>query len=463
MSEQGNAIMANHAVPLAPVRGRDRIAVLDVIRGVAILGIFFMNIPFMSGPIWLSQSDPRAMGWSAADRLAWIVIETTWEGTQRGMLEFLFGAGLLVTAAKAMEPDGPVAVADLYIRRNLWLLLFGLIDIFCLLWPGDILHVYALCALALFPFRRLSVRWLIPLGLSFAAFGLIFGAIQYHKRSNTQAAYHTAMAKQQAHQPLTKEETEAVKEWRKIEDRVAGKDPVIQREAKKEAEARASGSMADYAGWFIGAYLTILDKGELLGGVVEAFPTMLLGMALWKLGVIQGRRSTREYLLLLLLAYGFGMGARYIGCLERLTFIPQPKTLWMTDELARLAVSLGHIVAINLLVRGALSGKVIGVFGPAGQMAFTLYFMEQIAGIWIMFSPIGLDLPPGQGWAHLALQASIVIAVLLVFANIWMRAFASGPLEWLWRSLTYGRLQPLGRPSGVAAVPAARVAGAELL
>ena len=451
MSEQSTtAATADHAVHLAPVRGRDRIAVLDVIRGVAILGIFFMNIPFMAGPIWNALSDPRTMGWSPADQITWMVIETTWEGTQRGMLEFLFGAGLLVTAAKAMEPDGPVAVADLYIRRNLWLLLFGLFDIFCLLWPGDILHIYALCALALFPFRRLSVRWLIPLGLSFAAFGLVFGAIQYHGRSATQTAYHSAMAKQQAHQPLTKEEAKAVEEWRKIELRIAGKDPTIEKEAKKEAEARASRSMADYAGWMIGAYLTILGKGELLGGVLEAFPAMLLGMALWKLGFIQGRRSTREYLLVLLLAYGFGMGARYIGCVERLAFMPQPKTIWLTDEFARLAVSLGHLAAINLLVRGSLSGRVVGVFGPAGQMAVTLYFMEQIAGLWIMFSPIGLDLPGGQGWAHLALQATIVIAVLLVFANVWMRVFASGPLEWLWRSLSYWERQPFRRVAPAA-------------
>ncbi|WP_298200032.1 DUF418 domain-containing protein [Novosphingobium sp.] len=451
MSEQSiTAATTDHAVHLAPVRGRDRIAVLDVIRGVAILGIFFMNIPFMAGPIWNALSDPRTMGWSAADRLTWIVIETTWEGTQRGMLEFLFGAGLLVTAAKAMEPDGPVAVADLYIRRNLWLLLFGLFDIFCLLWPGDILHIYALCALALFPFRRLSVRWLIPLGLSFAAFALVFGAIQYHSRTQTQATYRVAVAKERAHQPLTKDEAAAVKEWRKIEDRVAGKDPEIQKEAKKEAEARASRSMADYAGWMIGAYLTILGKGELLGGVLEAFPAMLLGMALWKLGFIQGRRSTREYLIALILAWGFGMAARYIGAVERMAFMPQPKTIWMTGELARLAVSFGHIAAINLLVRGALSGRIIDVFRPAGQMAFTLYFMEQIAGLWIMFSPIGLDLPGGQGWAHLALQATVVIAVLLVFANVWMRVFASGPLEWLWRSLSYWERQPFRRVAPAA-------------
>ena len=69
--------------------------------------------------------DVRQMGWTALDQNVWLFIDTTWEGTQRGLLEFLFGAGLMVTAAKAMEPDGPVAVADLYIRRNLWLLAFG--------------------------------------------------------------------------------------------------------------------------------------------------------------------------------------------------------------------------------------------------------------------------------------------------------------------------------------------------
>ncbi|MDE2619965.1 MAG: DUF418 domain-containing protein, partial [Sphingomonadales bacterium] len=366
--------------------------------------------------------------------------------TQRGMLEFLFGAGLMVTAAKAMEPDGPVAVADLYIRRNLWLLLFGLFDIFCLLWPGDILHVYALAALALFPFRKLAVRWLIPLGLAFAAFTLVTGAMRYQERSEMQAA----VAKEQAHLPLSKDEAKAAKAWHKVEGQIAGNDPMIKAEAKKEAQARASTSMADYAGWMIGAYLTIAGKGELLFGVLEAFPAMLIGIALWKLGFIQGRRSTREYLVVLVLAWGFGMGARYLGCMERLAFVPQPKTIWMTEEFARLAVSLGHIAAINLLVRSLAGGRLLAPFRAAGQMAFTLYFMEQVIGIWILFSPLGLDLPGGQGWAHLALQAALVGAGLLVFANLWMRAFASGPLEWLWRSLSYGERQPFRRLAATA-------------
>ena len=431
-------------VHLAPVRGRERIEVLDILRGVAILGIFYMNIPYMAGPIGALIGDIRQMGWSAADVTAWSFIAITWEGTQRGILEFLFGAGLMVTAAKAMEPDGPVAVADLYIRRNLWLLAFGLIDIFALLWPGDILHVYALAALALFPFRKLGVRWLIPLGLLFAAFVLATGASQYFERVATQKTYAVASVKQQQGVKLSTAEQEAVAQWHKSEQRIAGHDPESADIIKQEVSAR-NGSMSDFAGFMWAGYMWILAQGGLFFGVCEAFCAMLLGIALWKLGFIQGQRTAREYLVVMLIAYALGMGARWLGVSERLTFTPIPKTLWATQELARLAVSLGHVALINLAVKAASGRRLLAPFKAAGQMAFSLYFLEQIFGIWFLFSPIGLHLPSAQGWAHLAWQASAVVVVLLIFANLWMRSFVSGPLEWVWRSLTYLQRQPFRR------------------
>lgn len=431
-------------VHLAPVRGRARIEVLDVLRGIAILGIFYMNIPFMAGPISAVIGDFRQMGWSGADQTAWSIIYVTWEGTQRGILEFLFGAGLMVTAAKAMEPDGPVAVADLYIRRNLWLLAFGLIDIFALLWPGDILHIYALAALALFPFRKLSLRWLIPLGLLFASFVLVTGASQYFERVATQQTYAVAMGKQAHGQKLNPAEQEAVSQWHKSEQRIAGHNPEFAEIIKQEVSGR-NGSMGDYAGFMWAGYMWILGQGGLFFGVCEAFCAMLLGIALWKLGVIQGQRTSREYLGIMLIAYGLGMGARLLGVSELLTFSPIPKTAWATQELARLSVSLGHVALINLAVKAAAGRRLLAPFKAAGQMAFSLYFLEQIFGIWFLFSPIGLHLPGAQGWAQLAWQASAVVVVLLIFANLWMRSFVSGPLEWVWRSLAYLQRQPFRR------------------
>ncbi len=434
---------------LAPVRGRDRIEVLDALRGFAILGIFYMNLPAMAGPISAMFGSIRDMGWSPADQNAWLFMETFLEGTQRGLLEMLFGAGLMVTAAKAMTPDGPVAVADLYIRRNLWLLAFGLINIFVLLWPGDILHIYALCALALFPFRKLSLRWLIPLGLLISSVQLIVGGIEYVSRTELQQTQAIAAEKQARGEKLTAEETEAKKEWQEKIDKIAGKEPVEEKLAKDEAKARA-GSFGDYAGFWISTYILFVGKGSLLGGVVEAFGTMLLGIALWKTGFIQGRRSTRDYLIALVVAYGFGLTARYVGGLEKMSFAPIPKTIWMTAELARIAVSIGHIALINVLIRTGLGHKALKPFLAAGQMAFTLYLMQQVIGIYFLYSPIGLHLPMAPGWAYLLGLASAVIVAQLIFANLWMRWFASGPLEWIWRSLAYCRKQPFRRtaPTG---------------
>lgn len=439
-----NPVPAAPTLELNPVRGRDRIEVLDAVRGFAILSIFFVNIALMAGPVVSVMGDMRAMGWSAADQQTWLFMTTYMEGTQRGLLEMLFGAGLMVTAAKAMHPDGPVGIADLYIRRNLWLLAFGLINIFVLLWPADILHIYALCALALFPFRKLRIRWLLVIGLILANLQAALGVFSYPRWAELEQTHAVAVEKQAKGQPLNQDETKAMQKWQEKVADIEGKDPVLQQLGKDEAKAR-SGSFGDYAGFWISTYLMLVGKGLLLEGVLEAFCTMLIGIALWKLGFIQGQRSTRDYLVTLIVAYGFGLTARYFGALETMSMVPGHKTIWITEEYARLAVSIGHIALINLLMRAAAGRALVRPLLAAGQMAFSLYLMQQVIGMYFLYSPLGLHLPTAPGWAYLAGLAGVVVLFQLVFANLWMRLFASGPLEWLWRSLSYWRRQPFRR------------------
>lgn len=430
-------------VLLNPVRGKARIEVLDILRGIAILGIFTMNLPFMAGPSELMLRDFRQIGWAPADRTAWSIIQIFWEGTQRGLLEFLFGAALMVLAAKAMKPDGPVAVADLYIRRALWLLLFGLVDVFLLLWPGDILHVYALAALFLFPFRHLRPRSLIPLGLLFATAIGIFATVQYVERVSLVASVQTAQQHQAQGKPLDKADKAALEAWKKKLDRFKI-DKETQKKAEEESKAR-SGSYVGYATYLWGAWLTFAAKGAIYMGVAEAFCAMLIGIALWKMGIIQGQRSTRFYLLMALVTYGLGLGARALGVMEMLAFQPIPKTIWITGEYARIAVSLGHVALVNLLVRFRVSHAILKPFVAAGQVAFSLYFLEQIIGINILFSPAAMGLKGVFGWATLWGWATGIALLLLLMANIWTRYFISGPMEWAWRSLAYWRRQPFRR------------------
>ena len=428
-----------------PVRGAARIEVLDVLRGVAILGIFYMNIPFMGSSVYRLMTDLRTVGWSSADQTAWFVIEVLASGTQRGMLELLFGAGMMVLTARAMQPDGPVAVADLYFRRNLWLLAFGLADVFIMLWPGDILHVYALAALFLFPFRKLGSRWLLAIGLLFATFTAATGALEYSSRVALQTRVEVARAHQVAQVPLTKADSESLKDWQARLDRMKP-DKERREQIKAEDAAHADGGLIAYGGMLWSSWLYITAKGSLFFGVLEAFSVMLIGIALWKWQVIQGERSTRFYALTALAAYGFGLGARWIGAGEIASFQPIPKTIWITAEYARIATSVGHVALINLLMRTGAGKVMLSPFGAAGRFAFSLYFLETIIGMWILFAPWGLNWWRTMGYAGLSLTATITIVGVLAVANVWARYFVAGPLEWLWRSLAYLERQPFRRP-----------------
>jgi len=171
----------------------ERIASLDVLRGVAILFILFMNIPGMGNYAFIVH-DPRIPSWTNADSWSWWVQMTFMDGTQRGLLELLFGAGILIMARKAMEPDGPVAVADLHYRRNLYLCAFGLFNAFVLMWYGDILVTYGLAAVFLFPFRTMKPKWLLAIGGAFLTVLLIYSYSGYREDVGNKATYERVAA-----------------------------------------------------------------------------------------------------------------------------------------------------------------------------------------------------------------------------------------------------------------------------
>jgi uncharacterized protein len=449
-------------VPLAPVRGKARIDVLDILRGIAILGIFYINVPYMAAPVWQFSNDIRSIGWSPADQHAWEAVNLLVAGTQRGLLQFLFGAGMMVLARKAMEPDGPVAVADLYYRRNLWLLGFGLFDVFVLLWPGDILHIYALAALFLFPFRRLGPKLLLILGLGWAtlfALGIPdYGAREYVERTELVQQVDQVRAHERAARPLTVVDRAALADWRKV----------TQQHVAPEVEQRiATERAAHQGGWLPYAreawsYWTVLAQQWLIWDVIEAFSTMLIGIALWKWGIIQGQRSRRFYFWMTLAAYGFGLTARAIGISETVAFGFGPRTIWITGEYARLAVALGHLGLVNLLAQARTGNALLSVFKAPGRMAFSLYFLQQFAGMYVLFAPWGFNLWGRYGWADMATISTVGIVLLVLAANLWMLRFTSGPLEWLWRSLAYVKRQPLLRRPGPNPLPGGEGAGLQL-
>ena len=147
----------------APVEPAERLSSIDVLRGVAVLGILLMNIVGLGLP-FAAYEDPSIIGNHAPiDYWVWAVNAVVSDGKFRAMLSMLFGASVVLMAQRA-EERGVTEAADIHLRRHLWLVGFGVVHAYLLLWPGEILFTYAVAGLPLFVFRRLRPRSLILLG-----------------------------------------------------------------------------------------------------------------------------------------------------------------------------------------------------------------------------------------------------------------------------------------------------------
>ena len=398
-----------------------RIDQLDVLRGIAILGILFLNLPPAATTIAAAFDYPHlAPGWGLADRAAWSFLEVFVEGTQRGLLQFLFGASMLILTARAMQPDGPVAVADNYYRRNLWLLLFGLVNIFVLLFPGDILFIYALAALFLFPFRRLGPKTLLALGLSWALLSAALGTARYVERAQLIERVSSGPVGEADRGRLEQARGEVTPDRGFIAMDSAGR----------------TGSFAAYARLMHDFWLERARSLDIFfREVPEAFAAMLIGAALFKWQVLQGNRRRRFYLLAGAAAYAVGLALRMVEVDQHLAYSIRPRLDWITDEFARLAVTFGHVCLISLLLGSAAGRRLLSPLKAAGRTAFSLYVMQTIIIMWLLFPAFGFGLWGKLGWAEMLVVTLAVAALQLVIANLWLRRFASGPVEWLWRSL----------------------------
>ncbi|MGY4396039.1 uncharacterized protein ACVWZA_001212 [Sphingomonas sp. UYAg733] len=467
--------------------GAPRVAGLDILRGIAILGILFMNINDMGGSLWASFDDVRHLGWTQADQVAWWLREIFADGTARCMLEMLFGVGMVILtdrAAGALETSatdpagrirriggvlfGEAAVLRGYYWRNFVLFLFGLVHIFILLWPGDILHTYGIAAMVAFLFRRCGPKVLLGIGLTLAMLQLIGGGIGLRMAQQARTEVAQLHAKLDAGQKLTATEIAKVKDQAGRADKRARKKAEDATRIAAEDKARSDVS-GTFISWAKAAWTTILFLWGFSDGfgdatfiewafVWEAAGTMLIGAALFKWGIIQGSRSRSFYFRATLIAYAIGLTGRAVMAYWVTRFDDYPHMILATGEVTRLATTIGHIGLVYILLGTVAGTKLLKPFEAAGRTALTLYILQTIICLWILYPPFTLGLYGQQGWMGLMLTALAVNALLLWAANRYLRDYAIAPVEWAWRSIIAGRTLPL-RKSGKAAIGAQPVAG----
>jgi uncharacterized protein len=422
----------------APTAQSERNTALDSLRGFALLGVLLMNIVGL-GMYVTAYNDPTVTGGATGPNLGvWVVLHVLAEGKMRALFSLVFGAGVVLLTSRL---ESRADVGDIYYRRTLWLLLFGIVHAY-LLWHGDILYPYALCALVLYPFRKMSARGLLIIGvvtlLLLAGWYVVMGVMQRSLLEKGHAAEHA----QQAGETLSQEQKDDLRAW---ED--------WHRFHRPDAEALEK----DAAKWR-GSPLEVIKARAALVWKWHSVPyyhpwnwdiwaMMFLGMALMKLGVLGAERSVRFYSTLALAGYAVGIPMNGYSAWTIVKSGFDPATLAFassTYDIGRLSIALAHLGVIMLLCKTGWLGWLMRSFGAIGQMAFSNYIFHSVVCAFL-FTGYGFALYGRLQRYELYYVVAAIWVFQMIVSPIWLRHFLFGPMEWLWRSLTYWKRQPMRR------------------
>ena len=419
-----------------PVARGERITALDAVRGFALLGILLLNIVGFALYHEAYDNPTSAGGATGINLWFWYVLHVIAEGKMRCLFSLVFGASAVLLMARL---EGRPEAADIYYRRTLWLLVFGIAHAF-LLWQGEILYPYALCGFALYPFRRMRPRGLVLIAGALIAYCSIFYFVMGHQAAEKMAAGQAAVAKAGHGETLTEEENDARQEWEKM---IRSRNPDAETLAKDAAEWRGN------------PWRVIKARAEVVmmwssipyyhAWNMDVLSMMLIGMALMKTGVLGGARSSRFYAVLAATGYlvGLPLHAANGWAIIRADFQPDVQGYASSVyDLGRLAVACGHLGLLLWLCKRGLLRGMTDRLGAVGQMALTNYITHSVVCAFL-FTGYGLGLYGRLERYQLYYVVAGLWAFQLIVSPIWLRHFRFGPLEWGWRSLTYWQRQPM--------------------
>lgn len=409
----------------AAIQPSPRIATLDILRGVAVMGILGMNAAAFAMPM-PGTLNPAAYGGAAGvDLAAWALGFIFIDGKMRGLFSLLFGASLLlITDAAEAQGRSP---AKVHYARIFWLGLFGAFHYY-LIWWGDILLHYALVALVAYFFRRLSLRSLVIA----AGLLLLYDLFIMAEISLVGLKLSAAAAQPGAGSQTAELWRAIIKDYSPLPPPELAADLAIHRAGLPELVAhRISGGM-----WTPFQYLPV--------GGPETLALMLMGMAGLRSGFLTGAWEANRYRRIALWCILFGAAGFAVNAAVQIRSGFDPAivfaSLWGGTVLFRIPMVVGYAALVILLTRGG--GALVERIAAAGRMAFSNYLGTSLVMTGIFYG-WGLGLYGTFGRAALWPVVVAVWALILLWSKPWLDRYHYGPLEWLWRSLSRGRLQPM--------------------
>jgi len=398
---------------------RDRIISIDLLRGVALAGILIMNIQSFSMPT-AAYMNPTAYGeLTGLNKWVWIISHMVASEKFMSIFSMLFGAGILIFIQNATARGKNTAA--LHFRRMVWLLLFGMLHAY-LLWPGDILVCYALCGMVGWFFRDMKTTVLLRVGLVFFLIPMVLG---------------TMWALTMPYWPA--EAVASIKEtWNPEAESI-----LLELETMR-------GGWLDQMKFRVSHAIEMQTMVFFVESLWRVIAMMLLGMFLLKREILTAGRSRKFYIHMtlfglvsgyLLSAIGLEMNFQKGWTLEYSMFLGG-----QFNYLGSVAVALGYTGLVMLISQSGHFKKGVKAISGLGRTAFSNYIFQTLVCTLIFYGH-GLGL---FGSLERKFQLLVVVGVWivqLILTSLWLRKFRRGPLEALWRSLTYRKRFLIRKPS----------------
>lgn len=401
---------------LAPVEAARRIKTLDVLRGLAILGILAVNAPFFSAP-WHTAMNPTLapLAIDQGNAWSWFVPHIFFEAKFITLFSLLFGASLFLVGGERSDKErGKI------LRRRLgWMLLFGIIH-GAAIWFGDILLVYAVSGFIVMLARSWKPRTLMIVGtivyVLLAGLGFLAGAA------------------------IGMVPAEALEEMRA--------------EMWQPAASSLEATIASFGGTFMqslsanfGVWSEFVPY-ELGATVPRTIAVMMIGLALFKWGFLSGNAPVWLYGVLIAIGVAAQAAVAYqaqINFASGFEFIHmQSRGAYLNPSLSIL-ITLMYASLLILCVKFNALSFITNALAPVGQMAFTNYISQSLIMTAIFYGGRGLGLYGEVSRDMLLAIVAGVWVLQLIWSPLWLSRFKMGPLEWVWRRLSYGKPVAIGK------------------
>lgn len=451
-----------------PVAERERIAALDVIRGVALLGILVVNAGFFAFPVAHAMVPAPMVDGPTSEHATWFLLATLFNEKFISLFSFLFGAGLTLQMARLDETKARArargargrSTTATILRRLAILLCFGAVHAFGL-WYGDILIIYAALGVFVIPARRLSGRTMLVVAACLVSLAFCC--------AGGMGAMQAVVARMQA----------VANVGREGEDTTPAKEPDGDVEMGTSDDVapppsdleRVFEAMSDFGGVTSNRFQLLEDEAyadgpfslalavrtltwlAILPVIVFLYaPHILglfaLGMAAAKLGWLRPEAAAiQRRVAAVAVPVGVALCAGHATCLLLVNFDHgEPLAVLATalGEIGSTVLAIGYAALLARLAYGGRAPNLVGALADAGRMAFTIYLTETVVMTGIMYwwgaGRFGHFTRP-----QLFLLAVVVWMMLVIAARLWSARFAMGPLEWVWRMGTYLEVPPLRR------------------